>query len=196
MYGITGPPPGFPGGQSDQIIISSWFDGKVRIHDLRDAARGYNNLLDFSGGYSSPDVPMPLSPCQVLYDPWTVGDAKYSISAGGPGGACIASGSAVNSVICLWDVRQPFSGWSVHAPGNDRSPIYSLKFEYSRIWTANQARACVVDFGPDVSLKTYPSLKRTARSLPPKPGSGGLSYLAMYYSHKHESPQSTDPRAI
>jgi len=186
VYGITGAPAGFPGGGSDQIIISSWYDGKIRAHDLRDAAR--SNHPNGSTSPDEPGIPTPLFPCQVLLDPWTTADAKYSVSAGGPGGACIASGSANHSVICLWDVRQPADGWSVHAPGNDRSPIYSLKLDYSRIWSANQSRACVIDFGPDVSLSTYPSLSRTPRSLPPKPGTRGLSYLAMYYSHKRESP--------
>jgi WD40 repeat protein len=186
VYGIAGAPPGFPGGSSDQILISSWYDGKVRVHDLRDAARG-NHPNSSASNLGASDVPTPLFPCQVLYDPWTTTDAKYSVSAGGPGGACIASGSANNSVICLWDVRQPQDGWSIYAPGNDRSPIYSLKMDYSRIWSANQARACVIDFGPGVSLETYPILRRMPHSLPPKPDTRGLDYLAMYYSHRNET---------
>lgn len=52
------------------------------------------------------------------------------------------------------------SGWSVHAPGNDPSPVYSLIMESSRVFGATQSRPFVFDFGPGVGRGTYPALER------------------------------------
>ncbi|KZS93632.1 hypothetical protein SISNIDRAFT_485250 [Sistotremastrum niveocremeum HHB9708] len=137
VYGITSPPIGFPAGSPDQIVVSAWFDGKVRLHDLRDG---------------SP------KPSLVMKDPWTATDAKYCVSVGGGASAQVVAGSSFHSVVCVWDVRSPDkSGWSLHAPGNDRSPVYSLILEGSRMWCATESRVCVFDFDPDAIVGLYPS---------------------------------------
>ncbi|EIM85958.1 uncharacterized protein STEHIDRAFT_168985 [Stereum hirsutum FP-91666 SS1] len=53
----------------------------------------------------------------------------------------------------------PSSGWSVHAPSNDPSPVYSLILESSRVFGATQSRPFVFDFGPGVGRGTYPALE-------------------------------------
>ena len=49
-------------------------------------------------------------------------------------------------------------GWSVHAPGNDSSPVYSLVVDGSRVFGANESRGFVFDFGMGVKEGTYPPL--------------------------------------
>jgi hypothetical protein len=38
------------------------------------------------------------------------------------------------------------SGWSVYAPGNDRSPVYTVILESSRLFGATESRPFVYDF--------------------------------------------------
>ncbi|KAI0300359.1 hypothetical protein BC826DRAFT_886024, partial [Russula brevipes] len=135
VYGIASAPPASPWGASDQILVSGWFDGLVRVHDMR-ASR---------------------APTLTFADPWSF-EPIYAIACGGGGGAHIAAGSARHAVVAFWDVRAATRGWSVHAPGNDISPVYSIILESSRLFGATQSRPFVYDFGPDVSRETYPSL--------------------------------------
>ncbi|TFY59290.1 hypothetical protein EVJ58_g5869 [Rhodofomes roseus] len=149
VYGIAGAPPSSPWGHSDQIIVSGWYDGPVRVHDLRSSKRAYS---------TDPCCPAPLLPVLSVFDPWLF-EPNYSVSCGGGASSYIAAGTARHSVVALWDVRNPSAGWSVHAPGNDSSPVYSVILEGSRLFGATQSRPFVLDFGPDVREDTYPVLK-------------------------------------
>lgn len=155
-------------GSSPDVIASGWYDGKVRIHDLRCSQRIWETD-NFSN--EGPDA---LSAVMTLSDPWRSFDPIYSIASRPVPGETsatgttasdaphqyhfIAAGSAMHSVICLWDVRQPRTGWSVYAPGGDSSPVYSLQAEGSRLWGANQWRAFVLDFGPEAEMTVYPNV--------------------------------------
>jgi WD40 repeat protein len=148
VYGISAAPPASPWGASDQIIVSGWFDGFVRVHDVRASH----------------------APSLTFSDPWSF-EPIYAVACGGGGGAYIAAGSARHSVVAFWDVRSATRGWSVHAPGNDRSPVYSIILESSRLFGATESRPFVYDFGPSVKPETYPSLPSTCTR-----GKDGLSF--------------------
>jgi len=166
VYGIASAPPASPWGASDQIIVSGWFDGLVRVHDMRASH----------------------VPSLTFADPWSF-EPIYAVACGGGGGAHIAAGSARHSVVAFWDVRAATRGWSVHAPGNDVSPVYSIILESSRLFGATQSRPFVYDFGPSVMPETYPSLPTTR-------GNDGLSYKKGldhigFYVTKYDHPSTT-----
>jgi len=155
-----------PGGNPN-IVASGWYDGKVRVHDLRSSQRTWlSETLSVS-----PDKRTVLAPVMTFSDPWRSFDPVYSLAARGrmedekeglAGGGMphedhyLTAGSALHSVVCLWDVRRPSQSWSVYAPGGDRSPVYSLKAEGSRLWGVTQWRAFVVDFAPDAPRTSFP----------------------------------------
>jgi len=138
VYGISQAPPASPWGSSPQVLVSGWFDGQVHCHDLRASSRSTAST-DFPG------APAPLQPVLSLNDPLQL-ESIYSVSCGGGSASHIAAGSARHSVVSFWDVRSPRAGWSVHAPGNDPSPVYSVILESSRLYGATQSRPFVYDF--------------------------------------------------
>ncbi|KIM24653.1 hypothetical protein M408DRAFT_331632 [Serendipita vermifera MAFF 305830] len=160
-----------PGGNPN-IVASGWYDGKVRVHDLRSSQR------DWLSESSTPSKKRTtLAPVMTFSDPWRSFDPIYSLavrgrmedkndSSGGNGMPhqhhFLTAGSALHSVVCLWDVRSPSRSWSVYAPGGDRSPVYSLKAEGSRIWGATQWRAFVLDFAPDAPKTSFPFVQDNA----------------------------------
>lgn len=200
VYAIDVAPSFSPWGASDQIIISGWYDGFVRVHDLRSSSR-----LNPAHAMTSPDRPSAISliPTLTFADPWSF-EPIYSLSSGGGSGAYIAAGSARHSVVSFFDVRKsstpttildatsPTSpttldsphrggGWSVHAPGNDSSPVYSLIVDGPRVYGANQSRGFVFDFGLGVQETTYPALDLQALSSQPhqrRPGRGSARHRA------------------
>ncbi|TCD70914.1 hypothetical protein EIP91_001223 [Steccherinum ochraceum] len=147
VYDITSAPMSSPWGASDQVIVSGWYDGQVRVHDLRSSKTSSE-----PGGSTS-----SLQPTLAFEDPWSF-EPIYSISCGGGAGAHIAAGSARHSVVAFWDVRYAGKGWSVHAPGNDPSPVYSVIVDGPRVFGATQSRGFVLDFGPGVKEETYPAV--------------------------------------
>lgn len=145
-------------GSSPDIVTTGWYDGKVRVHDLRLPATSAGST---SSALSPPSQPLSslsgppslLKPVLTLSDPWRSFDAIYSLSARGVPSSSgahshhyITAGSAQHSVVAIWDVRSPGGGWSVYAPGGDRSPVYGLLTEGSRIWGTTQSRAFMLDF--------------------------------------------------
>jgi WD40 repeat protein len=142
VYAICAPPPSFPSSPA-HCIVSGWFDGQIRIFDLREP--------------TSPDH--VTHPVMTMADPWSY-EPIYSLSSGGGNGTHIAAGSARHSVVAIWDVRSSMRGWSVHAPGDDPSPVYSLILDGSRCFGATERRAFVLDFGPGVGTETYPNVKQ------------------------------------
>lgn len=181
VYAISAAPPGYAWGASDQILASGWYDGIVRIYDLRTRT------------YPTEDAPS-LAPCMVVSDPWSP-EPIYSLSCGGGGGAHIAAGSARHSVVAFWDVRAPARGWSVHAPGNESSPVYSVVTDGARVFGANESRGFVFDFGGGVGERTYPEIaieepasitgrwRRTGGEQLKRAKDGGAGFYVTKYSH-------------
>ncbi|KAG8214579.1 hypothetical protein J3R82DRAFT_9642 [Butyriboletus roseoflavus] len=153
VYGITCAPSSSPLGPSEQIVVSGWYDGSVRIYDLR--VSHHSQRLPTSS--SSPPT---LLPVLTLQDPWSP-EPIYAVSCGGGNASFVTAGTARHSVVAFWDVRQPSQGWSVYAPGSDSSPVYSIVLESSRLFGATQSRPFVYDFGPGVTRDTYPPIAPT-----------------------------------
>lgn len=159
VYAITHGPPASPWGTSPQILASGWFDGIVRIYDLRAAS----NLPPLQKDGQSISQHTPIL---TMQDPWSW-DPVYSLSLGGGGGTHVAAGMARHSVVALWDIRNVMSsspergrktGWSVHAPGNDQSPVYGLVAEGSRIWGVTERRPFILDFANHAG--SWPDVER------------------------------------
>jgi hypothetical protein len=176
VYGICGTPPLAHWG-SDQVLVSGWYDGLVQIHDLRSSSRG----APIPGSFS----PAPLTPVMSLYDPLAL-DPIYSVATGGGCLNHIAAGTARHSVVAFWDIRSPRKGWSVHAPGNDSSPVYSIILESSRLFGVTQSRPFVYDFGPGVTKDTYPGFPDRAgsdRQLGYSKDTSGVGVYVTKYNH-------------
>ncbi|KAI0056102.1 hypothetical protein BV25DRAFT_1995819 [Artomyces pyxidatus] len=176
VYGIAGAPASFPWGASDKIVVSGWYDGFVHVHDLRSSSRATR---------ADPAGPAPLTAVLSLADPWSF-EPIYTVSCGGGAASHIAAGSARHSVVAFWDVRSPKTGWSVHAPGNDSSPVYSVVLESSRLFGATQSRPFVYDFGTGVTPETYPPLPRGHGDdgLKYKKGWNDVGFYVTKYSHR------------
>ena len=116
-------------------------------------------------------------PALSFCDPWQF-EPVYSVAGAG---THIAAGAARHSVVALWDARSPRSpGFSVHAPGNDPSPVYSLVLEDGRLFGATQGRVFALDFGPGVDKATYPAFQLPAG----KKKMGKAGYPVTIYGHE------------
>ncbi|KAI0373901.1 hypothetical protein BV20DRAFT_989045 [Pilatotrama ljubarskyi] len=178
VYGICGTPPSAPWGASEQIIISGWYDGVVNVHDLRSSRRAHR-----IPGVTSYPAGGALYPVMSMCDPWLF-EPVYDVSSGGGGSCHIAAGTARHSVVAFWDVRAANKGWSVHAPGNDSSPVYSVILESSRLFGATQSRPFVLDFGPGAKEETYPRLTKPPREDGLKRrDSTGVGFYVTRYGH-------------
>ncbi|KAI0822006.1 hypothetical protein BC628DRAFT_1391930 [Trametes gibbosa] len=178
VYGICGTPPSAPWGGSEQVIISGWYDGVVNVHDLRSSRRAHR-----IPGVTSYPAGGALYPVMSMCDPWLF-EPVYDVSSGGGGGCHIAAGTARHSVVAFWDVRAANKGWSVHGPGNDSSPVYSVILENSRLFGATQSRPFVLDFGPGAREETYPKLTRPPREEGLKRrDSSGVGFYCTRYGH-------------
>ena len=140
VYGLSRGPLNSPWGSSPQILVSGWFDGHVRCYDLRSSSRSSPEP-----SFGKPSTPASLRPVLSLADRCSY-EPIYSVSCGGGSASYIAAGTARHSVVSFWDVRSPKNGWSVHAPGNDPSPVYSVALESSRFFGVTQSRPFVYDF--------------------------------------------------
>ncbi|KAF8575638.1 hypothetical protein K439DRAFT_1419601 [Ramaria rubella] len=167
VYSISGATQTFPSASpltSDQILVSGWYHGIISIHDLRCAT------------HSAPEGPT-LHPVMVMRDPLTLSPI-YSLSSVG---SHIAAGSAHHSLLHLYDVRSPKTGWSIYLPQtqtSQSSPVYSCILESTRLWAATESRAFVVDFGK-VSEHTYPPLPDRGRSR----ANGNIGWHAPFCEH-------------
>ncbi|KAF8635978.1 hypothetical protein AX15_000142 [Amanita polypyramis BW_CC] len=172
VYGITQAPASSPWGSSPQILVSGWFDGAVRCYDLRSSSRS---------GQAA------LQPVAHFYDPWS-SESIYSVSCGGGNSSFVAAGMARHSVVSFWDVRAPKKGWTVYAPGNDPSPVYSVVMESSRLFGVTHSRPFVLDFGPGVTPSTYPRLPhmRGIDGLKRKKGHDGPGFYVTTYRHSSQ----------
>ena len=152
VYGLSQAPLNSPLGSSPQILVSGWYDGQVRIYDLRSSSS--SSVRPPLSSTTDPATRATIAvhrPVLSLSDRWCY-EPIYAVAAGGGSAAHIAAGTARHSVVSFWDVRQPATGWSVHAPGNDSSPVYSVILESSRFFGVTQSRPFVYDF---VNLSTF-----------------------------------------
>ena len=172
VFGVCGAPPSAAWG-SDQVLVSGWYNGSVNVHDLRASIR----LRDFS----SPSPTAHLLPVLTFVEPSA--DPIYCVATGGGSSNHIAAGLARHGMVAFWDIRgRRSAGWSVYAPVNDPSPVYSVILESSRLFGATQARPFVYDFGPGVVEDTHPSFlssRAEARALK-KQGDGPGYYVTTW----------------
>ena len=117
--------PACPSVHHPSLLLSSWFDSYLRLHDLR-----------------TPNS----SPVTEFYDPWQWADGSAMYSTTYLGENHIAGGGARHGAVCLFDIRQPKRGWSVFSPGGKGSPVYALKGEGGRLWGVTEKRAFVLAF--------------------------------------------------
>lgn len=127
----------------DQTLIAAFFDSTTRIYDLRLPSPSSTSLVtsDWDSLASSSNEILRLS------DPWS-DDPSYSVSSGGSTGSYISVGSARNSAVRLFDIRSPSCpasrrGITAFGPGGDRSPVYGLGMENSRVWAVTERKGFV-----------------------------------------------------
>lgn len=177
VYGICDPPITFPGAPG-QLLIAGWYDGIVRLYDLRSPSSS-PRFVD-NQTHTTPVLRPVISMC----DPWST-EPIYTVAAGGGEGHTVAAGSARHSVATIWDMRNTRNGWSVYAPGNDSSPVYSVIIEHSRLFGATQSRPFVLDFGPGVNERTYPSIPHAGGRLNSAlRTTDGIRYNVTAYQHR------------
>lgn len=147
VYGLSQGPLNSPWGTSPQILVSGWYDGQVRIYDLRSSPSfsAHRRPLSSDNPSNCTASVAVHRPVLSLVDRWSY-EPIYSVASGGGSAAHVAAGTARHSVVSFWDIRQPTQGWSVHAPGNDSSPVYSIVMESSRFFGVTQSRPFVYDF--------------------------------------------------
>jgi WD40 repeat protein len=151
VYDLCQGPLNSPWGASPQILVSGWFDGLVRIYDLRSPSsfsirRPPSSPPDDGHSNAATTSSVPIHrPVLALAEPWPY-EPIYSVASGGGSAAHIAAGTSRLGIVSFWDTRKPSDGWSVHAPGNDPSPVYSVVMDSSRFFGATQNRPFVYDF--------------------------------------------------
>ncbi|KAF7314352.1 F-box domain-containing protein [Mycena kentingensis (nom. inval.)] len=175
VYGIARGPPSSAWGASPNVLVAGWYNGSVSMHDLRVPLYSDSNLHSQES---------PLRPVLTLSNAWS-DSPIYSVASGGGSGQHIAAGAARHSLVSLWDLRSPTGGFSVHAPFNDRSPVYSLILESSRLFGATESRPFVLDFGPGVSATTYPVVQAPpGPNRQPSSKSPSIGFYVTKYNHR------------
>ena len=119
VYAIHQPDPlapSFPWGSSNEIFLIGWYDGVVRVHDLRDSARTHAES-SFATPTSTPLPLLALRDCANLSSP------IYGSATGGGHGAHVVARTALRGVISICDVRSPPTGSTGKArPGRNVCP--------------------------------------------------------------------------
>lgn len=174
VFGICRTPPSATWG-SDQVIVSGWYNGSVNIHDLRTSICP----RDLSSPASAPHLLPVLTFTEPSLDP------IYCVATGGGSSNYVAAGLARHGMVAFWDIRgHRSSGWSVYAPGNDRSPVYSVVLESSRLFGVTQTRPFVYDFGQGVIEDTHPSFRPSRAEIRAlKKQEGGPGYYVTTWRH-------------
>ncbi|GAA5988281.1 hypothetical protein JCM10908_002148 [Rhodotorula pacifica] len=132
-----------PFSDPEQMLVAAFYDSTTRVYDLRiPPSRVASSWDAVSAGHER-----PANEVLRLADPWS-DDPCYSVAVGGAQGAYVAVGSARNGAVRLFDIRSPShpQGITAFAPGRDRSPVYSLEMEGSRLWGCTESRGFVLDF--------------------------------------------------
>ena len=176
VFGLCGAPPSATWG-SDQVIVSGWYNGSINVHDLRTSRRLRDSLPTSSAPH--------LLPVLTFVEPSV--DPIYCVATGGGSSNSVAAGLARHGMVAFWDIRgRRSSGWSVYAPGNDASPVYSVVLESSRLFGVTQARPFVYDFGQGVVEDTHPSFRLSrAENRTLKKQANGPGYYVTTWSHSY-----------
>ncbi|KAH7337013.1 hypothetical protein B0J17DRAFT_665834 [Rhizoctonia solani] len=166
-YALAHPP-----GTAQNLVLSGWHDGIVRMYDLRTGA-------------------VELT----MQDPWS-DSAVYCVGAGGGSGMHVVAGYSNHGMIAIFDIRAPTSGYTAYAPFSSLSPprprngltqVSSLHVEGARIFGTTPHLPFVLDFGPDVTQNTYPFVKEKPDRMTPD---GRSFYYTMGYDHISGHPES------
>lgn len=108
---------------SENLILSGWYDGYTRLHDLRCKS------TQAMGTWKDP-----------MEDA-----AAYSLAVSGN---TIYTGAALNAVVRIFDFRTPHmvNGISLFLDDKLRSPIYALVAENERVFGATERSVLGIDF--------------------------------------------------
>lgn len=154
------------------LLLSSWFDSYLRLHDLRTPAS---------------------SPVSEFYDPWQWADGSAMYTCTYLAENHIAGGGARHGTVSLFDIRQPKSGWSIFSPGGKGSPVYQLQGEGGRLWGVSEKRAFVIaldgsgDMDQGMVMHSARAPKERARERPSGwKGRGGKWAWTVRYDEKGE----------
>lgn len=104
------------------LLLTGWYHGPANLHDLR-----------LSTKY----------PIIAMDDPFD-DSAAYSVST--DGAHRILVGGANYGMVKIFDVRMPSEGWSMYL-GRERSPVYAVKGEHSRIFASTEGTVWECDLG-------------------------------------------------
>ncbi|GAA5821305.1 hypothetical protein JCM3770_004580 [Rhodotorula araucariae] len=143
----------------EQVVLAALYDSTARVYDLRIPPPP---TAGAGAGWDADDAvdARPRNEVLRLSDPWS-DDASYALALGGAQGAILAVGTARNAAVRLFDLRAPTvplrgqkraagdgqrRGITAFAPGKDRSPVYGLQAEGSRVWGVTDRRGFVLDF--------------------------------------------------
>lgn len=107
---------------SPSMLLSSWYDTHLRLHDLRSPSQ--TAVID-------------------LHDPFS-DDALYSCAWLGE--HYVASGGSRHRKVAIFDIRYPRSGWTTFAPSAGDSPVYSLIGDGGRLWGVTESQSWVMEF--------------------------------------------------
>lgn len=122
-YDLCRPPS--PSVHNPSILLSSWYDSHLRLHDLRRPTS---------------------SPCLEMSDPWAWADGSAMYSCAFLAEKYVAGGGARHGTVALFDLRSPKTGWSCFSPEGRGSPVYKLVGEGGRLWGVSEKRAFVLTF--------------------------------------------------
>ncbi|GAA5890794.1 hypothetical protein JCM6882_000667 [Rhodosporidiobolus microsporus] len=131
-------------------LIAAFYDSTTRIYDLRvpgppSPSSSSHSLVPAATSWADDPSLRPANEVVRLADPWS-DDPSYSVASGGAHGAYVAVGSARNGAVRLFDVRAPGKGVTAFSPGRDRSPVYGLAMEGSRMYGVTDQRGFVFDW--------------------------------------------------
>ncbi|GAA5938987.1 hypothetical protein JCM10213_005997 [Rhodosporidiobolus nylandii] len=145
VYALASPPSSSPLSPS-HTVIAAFYDSTTRVFDLRVPPPSSSSSSSWNDG---DDDFRPANEIARLADPWS-DDPSYSLACGGPSGSAVFVGTARNAALRIFDLRSASRSSSItaYAPGRDRSPVYSLAAEGSRVYGATESRGFVLDWDP------------------------------------------------
>ncbi|GAA5859828.1 hypothetical protein JCM8547_004344 [Rhodosporidiobolus lusitaniae] len=157
VYGLCSPSlVSSPFANPDQTVIAAFYDSTTSVFDLRLPAPSPSSSPPSSSRRYDPSFgahELQSNEVLRLQDPWS-DDPSFSLSSGGPSGSYICVGAARDSNIRLFDVRNPSSSVTAIAPGRDRSPVYGVAMEQSRLWAVTEQRVVGVEWDGFEGVRT------------------------------------------
>jgi len=115
---------------SPHLLLTGWYHGPANLHDLR----------------------LPSSyPVLSFNDPMDEG-AAYSVTT--DGAFHVLVGGDRHGLLKVFDVRSAQRGYSIYL-GRERSPVYAVKAEHSRIFAATEGTVWECDMGFKHKPRTY-----------------------------------------